>query len=98
MQMFHVVPFFLLAAAAAAVLINPSPLPSGTTSATFRISNVFGTHMVLQRDRPTVLWGFAEPGTQVFVSLTGRGVTVKLGPSTTDSSSVWRLSHSPRAE
>jgi sialate O-acetylesterase len=92
MQILGVVPFFLLAAAAAAVLINPSPLPSRTTSATFRISNVFGTHMVLQRDRPTVLWGFAEPNTQVFVSLTGRGITVKLGPSTTDSSSVWRLS------
>lgn len=47
--------------------------------------------MVLQRDRTTILWGFAEPGTQVFVSVTGRGVIVKLGPSAADGDSVWRV-------
>jgi sialate O-acetylesterase len=98
MQMLQIVFLSLLAASAAAVLLNPLPVstrrPSQdgqTTPTTFRISNVFGTHMVLQRDRPTVLWGFAEPGTQVLVSVTGRGVTVKLGPSATDGDSVWRV-------
>jgi len=76
----------LLAATAAAIFLPPLP-----TAESFRISNVFGAHMVLQRDRPTVLFGFAEPNTLVWASITGRGATVKLGPSTTDGSNVWRV-------
>jgi sialate O-acetylesterase len=53
--------------------------------------------MVLQRDRPTVFWGFAEPNTQVFATVTGRGGTVKLGPSTTDDRNVWRFSLPPHS-
>jgi sialate O-acetylesterase len=98
MHMVHIICLLLLVANAAAVPFNPlseasrtPPADGRAVSTGFRISNVFGTHMVLQRDRPTVLWGFAEPNTQVFASVTGRGTTVKLGPSTADGNSVWRV-------
>jgi sialate O-acetylesterase len=80
----------LMAAAAAAAPLSPFPLRPNA-SVTFRISNVFGSHMVLQRDRATVLWGFADPNTTVFASITGRGVTLTLGPSAADSSGTWRV-------
>jgi sialate O-acetylesterase len=94
MQMIRLTFVLFIAATAAAIIVHPASLPEGSTPA-FRISNVFGTHMVLQRDRPTVLWGFAEPNTQVFASVTGRGVTIKLGPSITDVHNVWRVSLPP---
>ena len=38
------------------------------------LSPLFGDHAVLQRDRPVALWGCAEPGTPVTVTLRGRGL------------------------
>ena len=35
-----------------------------------RLAGIFGDHMVLQRDRPIQIWGWADEG---------EGVTVKLG-------------------
>ena len=34
-----------------------------------RLAGVFGDHMVLQRDRPVRVWGWAEPGEKVTVTL-----------------------------
>lgn len=39
--------------------------------ADIRMPHVFGSHMVLQRDKPIVIWGWANPG---------ETVTVQLGP------------------
>ena len=38
---------------------------------TCHVSNVLGSHMVLQRDRPANVWGWAAPGVTVTVSLNG---------------------------
>ncbi len=35
-----------------------------------RLANIFGDHMVLQRDKPLTIWGWADPGTTVTVTLT----------------------------
>jgi len=39
------------------------------------VSNVFQTHMVLQRDKPVTIWGWAGPGEEVTVSFAGRQAT-----------------------
>jgi len=36
------------------------------------VSNVFQTNMVLQRDKPVSIWGWADPGEQVTVSFAGQ--------------------------
>jgi sialate O-acetylesterase len=45
----------------------PAPLPL--------LSNVFGSHMVLQRGVPTSLWGWTTPGAAVVVALDGATTT-----------------------
>lgn len=47
-------------------------LASGWTSlarAEVRLPKVFGSHMVLQREKPLVLWGWAEPNETISVSI-----------------------------
>jgi sialate O-acetylesterase len=36
------------------------------------LSPMFGSHMVLQRDRPNTFWGWTSPGTRVTVTVGGR--------------------------
>ena len=51
------------------------------------VSNVFQTNMVLQRDKPVSVWGWAGPGEQVTVSIGGNTQT-----STADSDRKWTVS------
>jgi sialate O-acetylesterase len=48
------------------------------------LSPVFGEHMVLQRGKPTRLWGWAQPGTPVTVRFAGQEKT-----ATTDNDGQW---------
>ena len=52
-------------------------LPSAR--ADVRLSAQFADSMVLQRDQPIRVWGVAEPGEEVKVSLAGNEVAVKAG-------------------
>src|SRR5512147_1676836 len=38
------------------------------------VSNVFQSNMVLQRDKPLNIWGWAEPGEEVVLSFAGQEV------------------------
>ena len=67
----------LIAAAAAAQ-------SAGAT--TCHVANALGSHMVLQRDRPAIVWGFAGAGVLVTVSLNG----VALPPVAADANGTWR--------
>ena len=49
----------------------------GSLSAALRLPNVFGDHMVVQRDQEVNVWGWAEAGAEVKVSLGGGEVTAK---------------------
>jgi len=51
-------------------LVLPSlfALTSGVAQANVKLPNIFGDHMVLQRDAEVPLWGWADPGEQVTVS------------------------------
>jgi len=45
---------------------------AGLHAADFRLSGVFGDHMVLQREKPVPVWGWATPGGQVTVQFAGQ--------------------------
>ena len=44
-------------------------------AANLRLSGVFADHMVVQRDKPVPVWGWAEPGEQVTVGFSGQTKT-----------------------
>jgi sialate O-acetylesterase len=52
-------------------------LASGGAAAQARLAGVFGDHMVLQRDAPIRVWGWAAPGETVRVALPGRQGSTK---------------------
>ncbi len=49
------------------------------------VSNVFQTNMVLQRDKPIFIWGWAEPGETVTVAFAGKTTT-----ATADKDRAWK--------
>jgi sialate O-acetylesterase len=50
------------------------------------VSNLFQTNMVLQRDKPIHIWGWADPGKQVTVHFAGAPATATAGPDR-----AWRV-------
>ncbi len=55
-----------------------------------RLSNVFGSHMVLQRRKPVPVWGWADPSETVTVRLNTQTKTVKTGKD-----GKWRVTLDP---
>ncbi|MEM6334636.1 MAG: sialate O-acetylesterase [Planctomycetota bacterium] len=49
--------------------------------AELRLPAVFGDHMVLQRDRPVAVWGWADPGEEVAVTIAGQSVALRADAS-----------------
>jgi sialate O-acetylesterase len=43
------------------------------------VSNVFQTNMVVQRDKPIHVWGWADPGEQVTVEFAGQRTSAQAG-------------------
>ena len=43
------------------------------------LHNLFQSNMVLQREKPITIWGWAEPGEDVSVSFGGQTQTIKAG-------------------
>ncbi|MFQ3592438.1 MAG: sialate O-acetylesterase [Gemmataceae bacterium] len=63
-----------------------------SVQAEVRLPSVFGSHMVLQRDRPIIIYGItAEPGTQVEVALDDDQAS-----TTSDANGNWSVKLSPR--
>jgi sialate O-acetylesterase len=54
-----------------ALACSPS-VAAAAAPTSLSVSNVFGSHMVLQRDRPAPVWGWATPGAAVAVSFDGK--------------------------
>lgn len=57
------------------------------TEPAFRLSSLFGDHMILQRDRPNPVWGWDHPGQTVTARLGGEIVAI----TQSDASGAWRL-------
>lgn len=56
-----------------AMMLVAGPMASAELS----VSKLFGDGMVLQRDKPVKVWGWAEPGEAVTVSFAGQAVDAK---------------------
>ncbi|HSI85782.1 MAG: sialate O-acetylesterase [Candidatus Methylacidiphilales bacterium] len=65
-------------------------LPSAV--ADVRMPNIFGDHMVLQRDQKIAIWGWAEPGEGIKVTLGDKN-----GQATADADGKWRVNLDPVA-
>lgn len=72
---------------AAAILVSVSGLLPSIAHADVRLPAVLNSHMVLQRDQPIHVWGWADAGEQVSVSLG----TVDAA-ATADSEGTWKVS------
>ena len=66
---------------------------AGRCSAALTLPAVFGDRMVLQRGEPIPVWGWADPGEAVQVSLDQASVA-----AVADAAGAWRVSLPPRAE
>ena len=55
------------------------------------VSNVFQSNMVLQRDKPIAVWGWADPGENVVVTFGGETQSTTAAPDRS-----WRLSLAPK--
>ena len=60
---------FVSVVSAAAILVAACAASPLTARAEVRLPKVFGSHMVLQREKPVVIWGWAQPGEEVTVRL-----------------------------
>ena len=60
---------------------------SGACQADVRLPKLISDHLVLQRDQPLPLWGYATPGEQVTIHLNGSSA----GTVTTDAAGHWQL-------
>ncbi|MBX3444004.1 MAG: sialate O-acetylesterase [Planctomyces sp.] len=63
-----------------------------TAAAEVRLPHVFGNHMVLQRDAPVPVWGWADAGETVTVSIRGQSQTAQ-----PEADGRWRVTLDPLA-
>jgi sialate O-acetylesterase len=55
------------------------PSPTGSLPTELALPAIFGDHMVLQRDKPVPVWGWAKPGAKVVVSFDEQSKTAIAG-------------------
>ncbi|ADB37131.1 sialate O-acetylesterase [Spirosoma linguale] len=65
-------------------------LTAQTGFADVRLPNVFGSHMVLQRRKPVPVWGWADAGEKVTVTIASQTKTTKAGKD-----GKWRIALDP---
>ncbi len=63
---------------------------AGCECGSLRLSSIFNDHMVLQRDLPLAVWGWARPGLMVAVSLAGQSASTEANPA-----GRWRVTLEP---
>jgi len=65
-------------------------LSTSPARAEVRVAKIFSDHMVLQRDRPAPVWGWAAPGQAVTVTFAGQNKR-----ATADAQGRWRVTLDP---
>jgi len=61
-------------------------------AADLKLAAVFGDHLVLQRDKPVPVWGWADPGEKITVEFAGQAKT-----ATADAAGKWMVKLGPLA-
>lgn len=77
--------------ALAAAVIALQVFGFSTASAAVRLPRVIASHMVVQRDVPLTIWGWADPGEVVTVTLDGSNKAT----ATADEKGTWRVALKP---
>ncbi len=75
---------------AAGLFVSLALFASFAASAELTVADVFGDHMVLQRDQKLPVWGTAAPGETVSVTVANRTAS-----AVTDESGKWRVALDP---
>lgn len=57
-----------------------------SAQAQLKVANIFGDHMVLQRNEPIKVWGWNDPGEKITIAFNGRSVNTQ-----TDANGNWKL-------
>lgn len=65
-------------------------IQAATPVADERLARIFTDHLVLQRDQPVPIWGWAAPGQKITVSFAGQQVS-----ATAETTGRWRVQLSP---
>ena len=73
-----------------AVIAGAYLLCSCPVKADIRMPRIFGDHMVLQQDSQLSIWGWADPGEKVVVTLAG-----KKGKAVAGQDGKWKVSLKP---
>ena len=71
-------------------------LLSSATYGEVRVPSVIGSGMVLQRDQPVMIWGWADAGEEVTLALRDADRTVQQARTTADRDGNWRVALEPR--
>ncbi|MBS0032006.1 sialate O-acetylesterase [Chitinophaga sp. 22321] len=72
------------------VLLLAATMLSSVSFATVRLPNIFGDNMVLQRDKPIPVWGWADKNEKITVQFNGQTKTVKA-----DKNGQWKVLLNP---
>ena len=73
-----------------AIIAGAYLLCSCPVKADIRMPRIFGDHMVLQQDSQLSIWGWADPGEKVVVTLAG-----KKGKTIAGADGTWKISLKP---
>lgn len=65
-------------------------LVAATAGAKPKTATIFGDNMVLQRDRPVPVWGWADPGEEIIVAFAGQTKSTRA-----DAHGAWRITLDP---
>lgn len=72
------------------VILSVFASGSSLVAADFRLGSPISDHMVLQREKPVAVWGWADPGESVTVAFAGQSKSVAV-----DADGKWRLQLDP---
>src|SRR4051794_11917604 len=97
--MLRVFSFCLSALLCASLCAAPASQPSAAQSPALRFGQIFSDHMVLQRERPAPVWGWAAPNAKVTVSFGDASAAATAGADGRWSATLpaQRASKEPRA-
>jgi len=70
-------PLWILCLSVCFALLAAAAAPAQASEPNLKVHNVFSSNMVLQRDKPIEVWGWAKPGTPVRVRLGDETAEVK---------------------
>jgi sialate O-acetylesterase len=84
----------------AALALACTLILTAATHAEVRLPHILGDHMVLQKDKPITLWGWASPGEAVSVQIGGPSSTPtsETAHTTANAKGEWRLTLPARSQ